>query len=138
MTANRTALGARQRGGRRLAAIGAVVVWLPFAALTVLSILVALSGPGLGEGAPISLVGLVIVIVVPTLTWLAFRAGSVVAAALLIVPGVAIPLVWAWLLRPDHSEPLHLITRLAIIGGAGMVLGGLLMLRRPSPGQVET
>lgn len=129
------ATGMTHRVGRLLAIVGAAVIWLPFAALTVLSLLVALSGPGLGEGAATALVGLAIVVIVPLATWLALRSGSVVSAVLLVVVGAAVPLAWAPLLRPDHSEPLHLISRLAAIGGAAMIVGALLMLRHRRVGE---
>src|SRR5688500_10786041 len=122
-----------ERYGRMLAAVGAAVIWVPFAALSVLSLLVAFTKLGLGEGAIISVVGLAIVLVVPIATWLALRSRAVAAALVLVVVGAAVPLIWAPLVRPDHSEPLHLITRVAVIGGAAMILGGVLMLRSPRP-----
>jgi hypothetical protein len=111
-----------------LVLVGAAVIWLPYAALTVLSLLVALSPRGLGEGAPIAVVGLGFAIVVPVATWVALRRRSVATALLLIVVGAVIPIAWALLLRPDHSEPLHLITSTAAAGGAALILGAVLML----------
>ena len=115
--------------------VGASLIWLPFAALTVLSLLLVFSRPGLGERDGPALVGLGIVVVLPIAIWLTFRIGGVVATLLVVLLGVAIPVLWAPLVQPDHSEPLHLITRLTVIGGTAMVLGGLLMIGRPAPGR---
>ena len=119
-----------QRVGRALAIVGALLVWLPFAALAGLSLLASLSGPGLPErNWPISLLAMVIVVVLPITLWLALRTGEVAATVVLAVVGAAIPLLYAPLVQPDYSEPLQVLTRLTVIGGGAVVLGGLLMIR---------
>lgn len=79
------------RAGRVLAIVGALGIWVPFAALAGMGIRAALSSPGL-----------------------------------------AVPLSWAPMMRPEYSEPLHLLTRLGVLFGAVTALGGLLMFEWPA------
>jgi hypothetical protein len=106
------------------------VIWSPFAALTLLSFLAALSRPGLPERDwPLSLFGLLVVVALPVALWLALRMKGAGAALVLALVGGAIPLLWAAQLRPDYSEPLHLITPVTVVGALAMVLGGLVRSR---------
>ncbi len=121
------------RIGRALVTIGASILWLPFAALAGLSILAFLSSPGLpATDWPMALLSFGIVVALPILTWRALRTTGVAATATLALVGVAIPLVWASLLRPDYSAPLYWIAWLAILGGSATAVGSLLMLARPA------
>ncbi len=115
--------------GRALAAAGAAIIWLPFAALAGLYILLALSSPGLGAtDMPFAVASIAIVVGLPILTWRATHTTGIAAPAALALVGVVVPLVWMSLLRPDHSAPLYWIAGLAILGGGATALGSLLMI----------
>jgi hypothetical protein len=117
--------------GRALAAMGALIIWLPFAALAGLSILAFLSGPGLpATDWPIAVLSFAIIGTLPILTSRALRTTGVAAVATLALVGVAVPLVWVSLLRPDYSAPLYWIAALTILGGSATVAGSLLMITR--------
>lgn len=123
---------APHRLGRALAIAGASLIWLPFAGLAGLSLLAFLSSPGLPERDwPVSLLSLAISVLLPTAIWLALRIGGVLATLILAGAGTAIPLLWTPMVQPDYSEPLHVLSRLTVIGGAAIVLGGVLMIGRP-------
>jgi hypothetical protein len=121
--------------GRALVAVGASIIWLPFAALAGLSILAFLSGPGLPAADwPIAVLSFAIVGMLPILARRALRTTGVTAISTLAVVGVAIPLLWLSLLRPDYSAPLHWIAWVTILGGSATAVGGLLMIARPASG----
>ena len=118
--------------GRALAAVGAFIIWLPFAALAGLSILAFLTGPGLpATNYPVAALSFGIVGVLPILAWRALRTTSVATAATLALAAAAIPLLWIALLRPDYSAPLYWIAGMTVVGGVGTVAGTLLMIARP-------
>ncbi len=114
---------------------GASLIWLPFAALTGLSLLAFVSSPGLPErNWPLTLLGLLFVVLLPIVVWLALRRPGIGTSLVVGVIGAAIPILWAPQIQPDHSEPLHLLARVTVIGGGAMVLGGLLMAIKARPG----
>jgi hypothetical protein len=118
--------------------VGVVAMWVPFAAFAILALLVMGSSPGLG-GSDRALValGFLVAVVLPLAARLALRRRGVAGIVVLTVLAVSIPLLWASLMKPDYSDPLHWITVLAAIGGALIVVGALLIVapaRRPHRG----
>ena len=115
--------------------VGGACIWVPFAALSVLVVLLVASSPGLGDGDPaLPLLGVVVAVTMPIAVWWSLRTDGVGRRVGLAVVSVMIPLAWAALMRPDYSAPLHWITILTAIGAVSVVAGvilTLLWIRRP-------
>lgn len=121
-----------RRAGRILAMVGAIGMWVPFALLSGLGVLAAITIGGIPSvDQPVFAFGFAAVSVIPVVTLLALRLGGLVAALGLALIGLALPQAWAPLVDPGASEPLHVITRVATVSGIAMALGGLLMLELP-------
>ena len=122
---------ALSRAGRALIIVGATCIWVPFAALSILAVLLVASSPGFGGGDPaLPLFGIVVAVTMPIAVWWSLRTDGARRRVGLAVVSVTIPLAWAALMRPDYSAPLHWITILTAIGAASVVAGVIVTLLR--------
>ena len=120
---------ALNRAGRAFIIFGASCIWLPFAALSVLTVLVVSSSPGFGNGDPaVSLFGILVGVTLPIAVWWSLRTDGLGRRLGLASLAGAIPFAWAALMRPDYSAPLHWITILTAVGAASIVAGAIVTL----------
>lgn len=114
---------------RRLVIACGVGLWLPFAALTTLGLLAAVSSPGLGEGdwPTVLVAGLVTVLIPPGLLLIRAAATRLLGRLALVVVGWGVA-AWA-LLDGGYGRPLwdaHVSVPLIAIMLTGVILGLLL------------
>ena len=120
---------ALNRAGRTLIIVGAACLSVPFAALSVLAVLLVASSPGFGTAIlRCRYLALVVAVTMPIAVWWSLRTDGARRRVGLAVVSVTIPLAWAALMRPDYSAPLHWITILTAIGAVSVVAGVIVTL----------